>query len=53
MTSRELIFALNESPIERIVRRVLGRKMTKAEKLLFHLKPTAKRPPQKGTPSPS
>jgi hypothetical protein len=33
---------LKEMPIERIFRKVTGRKMTKPERLCFHLKPVVK-----------
>ena len=42
MYHRELVPVLKEIPIERIFRKIVGRKMTQAERLCFHLKPATK-----------
>jgi len=52
MNSRELMVALKETPIERIIRKVLGRRLTEAERLTFHLKPANKQSARKSTPPP-
>jgi hypothetical protein len=42
MHSRETAQVMKELPIERIFRKIMGRKMTQAERLCFHLKPAIK-----------
>jgi hypothetical protein len=42
MDRREPANVLKELPIERIFRKIVGRKMTQAERLCFHLKPATK-----------
>lgn len=42
-----------ETPIERIFRKVMGRKMTSFEKICFHLKRRIKPPPRDGTAEPN
>jgi hypothetical protein len=39
----------NETPIERIFRKVVGRNMTSSERICFHLKRRIKPPPRDGT----
>jgi hypothetical protein len=42
MVQRLPIYALKEIPLERIFRKITGRKMTKEERICFHLKPLEK-----------
>ena len=44
MTHHSPVRVAKEVPIERIFRKIAGRKMTRAERLCFRLKPGVKRP---------
>jgi hypothetical protein len=42
MDHNQPVHALKETPIERIFRKIMGRKMTQEERLCFHLKARTK-----------
>ncbi len=49
MPQRRDLDLLEETPIERIFQKVMGRKMTAFERICFHLKRRIKPPPRDGT----